>query len=205
MTPFKLLLNLSGLSQREASDYLNISKSTVDKLSREKFKANEGIIKELRNLIAKQHSAANKALALIHEQAAMPTYIEIGYPANDREAQTLGWPSVGAWSAMTARIISQCSIPIVFVPGGSIISTAAAAETAAHDRLMDLTTKILVGAAALEDVGLAVADPQRLGEILHESTASRSGGVLPAHGVSHDHTTCISALKKSVSTVKKRS
>ena len=126
MTPFSILMNLAGLSQREAAAFLKVSPSSVDKMARGVRNAPDGVIDDLRDLIDKQETAADEALALIDEQDA--DEIELGYPTDDHEAQSLGWPCVGAWKAMAARVIAGCDCVVLLVPRGSTLSTAASID-----------------------------------------------------------------------------
>lgn len=126
MTPFSILMSLAGLSQREAAAFLKVSSSSVDKMARGARSAPDGVIDDLRDLIDQQEDAAEETLALIEEQDA--DEIELGYPSDDHEAQSLGWPCVGAWKAMAARVIAGCDQSVSLVPRGSTPATAAAID-----------------------------------------------------------------------------
>ncbi|MDQ0507440.1 hypothetical protein [Xanthobacter agilis] len=126
MTPFGLLLQLSGLSQREAGAFLVISPSMIDKMTRGTRAASAGVMREMRDLIERQDEAAAQAIAQIAHMG--PSEIELGYPADDHEAQALGWPCVGAWRGMAARVIAATTAPITLVPRGATAGTAAAAD-----------------------------------------------------------------------------
>lgn len=126
MTPFFLLLQLSGLSQREAASFLHAPASAVDKWARGVRTAPDRVLAELKSLIARQDDAAEQALIFIDKQYV--TSIEIGFPVDDHEAQSLGWPCVGAWRGMAARVIANCQLPIDLVPRGSTPATAMAAD-----------------------------------------------------------------------------
>ncbi|ADZ70120.1 hypothetical protein [Polymorphum gilvum] len=126
MTPFTLLLQLSGLSQREAADFLGASPSSVDKWARGARTAPDGVLDELRDLIDRQVEAAGQALDLIEEKKM--DRVEIGFPAGDDEARALGWPCVGAWKGMAARVVAESGLPTDLVPRGSTVATAAAAR-----------------------------------------------------------------------------
>ena len=128
MTPFALLAQLAGLSQREASLVLSISPAMIDKMSRGTRKTAPGVVQELRALIQRQETTAADALALIKKMD--PPEVEIGYPADDHEAQIMGWPCVGAWRAMAARVIAAAGRPVALVPRGSTSGTARAADEA---------------------------------------------------------------------------
>jgi hypothetical protein len=63
-----------------------------------------GVIVELSGLVGRQEAAAAVILSQIEGHGGEP--IAISRPANDAEAAALGWPSVGAWGAMAARIVA---------------------------------------------------------------------------------------------------
>ena len=126
MTPFGLLLQISGLSQREAAHFLSASPSSIDKMVRGARSCPAGIITEMRGLIERQEVAADEALRLIENQPQLE--IEIGYPVDDYEAQALGWPCIGAWRGMAARIVANVDVPVTLVPCGSTPGTAQAAD-----------------------------------------------------------------------------
>lgn len=128
MTPAALLLSLAGLSHREASDFLGVRLDTVKSWHRKinPSHASAGIIADLRLLIARQAQSADEQLALISASGA--DQVELGYPADDHEAQTIGWPCVGAWQAMAARVVANSPVPVRLVPRGSTAATAAAAD-----------------------------------------------------------------------------
>lgn len=59
---------------------------------------------------------------------ARPEKVELGYPSDDYEAKTLGWPCIGAWAGMAARIVAGSPATVVLVPRGSTLATAGAAN-----------------------------------------------------------------------------
>lgn len=131
MTPFAALLSLSGLSQREAATLLDISPSSVDKMARGVRSTPDGAIRDLASLIGQQEAAARQALdhiARLMTGSHPPDRIELGYPADDHEAQGLGLPTVSAWRAMAARVIAGSPVPVDLVPRGSTLSTAVSAD-----------------------------------------------------------------------------
>ena len=130
MTPFALLLDLAGLSQREAGEFLKMSPSSVDKMRRGLRSAPPGALGELRALIAEQERTAAATLELVRGEGEI--MVEIGYPADDAEARALGWPCVGAWAGMAARVTAGLETAPRLVPRGSTPSTAAAID--AHER-----------------------------------------------------------------------
>ena len=130
MTPFALLESLAGLSHREAAEFHRVRIDTVKSWAVGRNACPAGPLIELRALIVEQDRAARETTAII--KRGKPDEIELGYPADDHEAQALGWPCVGAWAAMAARIAAATDIPVRFVPRGSTPPTAAAAD--AHER-----------------------------------------------------------------------
>ena len=62
----------------------------------------------------RQEHVADEALAILRGAPLGP--IEMGFPADDEEARALGWPCVGAWGAMAARVIAATGSPIRLVP-----------------------------------------------------------------------------------------
>lgn len=133
MTAFALLLQLSSLSQREAATLLGVSPSSVDKMARGIRSTPPGVLAEMQRLIDRQWTAAAEALALI--AAGEADRIEISYPTDDHEAQSLGWPCVGAWRGMAARVVAGApnASRLDLVPRGSTPATAAASDI--HDTL----------------------------------------------------------------------
>lgn len=129
MNVYGILRDLAGLSLREASDFHRVRLDTVKSWSSGRNSAPDTVVAELCNLIEKQDRAALEAIAQIEQSRAQypGAEIEIGYPADDYEAQGLGWPCIGAWQAMAARIF-VAGLPIRLVPRGSSLSTAAAIE-----------------------------------------------------------------------------
>ena len=126
MTPYALLLSLTGLSQREAGEFHTARIDTIKSWVSGRRSAPPGALAELRALIAAQTRAAAEALAIVRD--GKPDEIELGYPANDHEARSLGWPCVGAWAAMAARVIAETDARASLVPRGSTPATAKAAD-----------------------------------------------------------------------------
>jgi hypothetical protein len=132
MIVFALLIRLAGLSQREAAMALNLSPSSMDKMVRGVRRVPPGVMSDLRGLIERQEIAADEFLRQYEEtvlpQGESPEEIQIGFPVDDHEAQSLGWPCIGAWSGMAARIAAAVETPVKFVPRGSTPATAAAID-----------------------------------------------------------------------------
>ena len=134
MTPFRLLLDLSGLSQREAAAFLDARPDTVVSWSSGRRTAPVGAVDEMAQLVEAQTQAAHNALeqiAQLIEGQDEGVKIEFGYPADDYEAQALGFPTPSAWGAMAARVVAKFPGRIRLVPRGSTPATAAAIE--AHE------------------------------------------------------------------------
>lgn len=135
-TVLRLALDACGLSQREAAEFLNVRRDTVDKALNGRTATPPGWLLELRGLHGRQRQAANQALEAIYRQTADrgPGEIEVGYCTDDAEAQSLGWPTANA-HAVTLRMIWE-DLPdgcrLILSPRGSTIGTAAAAD--AHRR-----------------------------------------------------------------------
>ena len=130
MTAFALLLDRCGLSHREAADLCAVRLDTVRSWSSGRNPAPPGIYAELRRLYAQQQHAASDALVAL-AQAPAEAAIELGIAADDHEAQSIGWPCVGAQAAMLGMVVARASRPIRIVPRGSTSATAAAIQ--AHE------------------------------------------------------------------------
>lgn len=131
MTPISIFCAFAGLSHREASLFLNVRPDTVKSWSSGRNSCPAGPLSELKKLIRAQQRAADHIIKTISESAGQPgapDVIEIGYPADDHEAQSLGWPCVGAWRGMIARVLVHVETPVTLVPRGSTPATAAAAD-----------------------------------------------------------------------------
>lgn len=127
MTPFKLLMIATGLSQREAASYLNVSASQVDKMSGGTRTVPEGIMTEMRALHARQQAAAREILDVV-EKTPHAAVIELGLASDDYEAQTLGWPCVGAQAGALSIVVASADRTFKIVPRGSTPATALAAD-----------------------------------------------------------------------------
>ena len=126
-----LLIDRCGLSQREAADVLSVSINTVKSWMAGRARAPAGVIAQLRALYGSIERAAAEALAVIAGQPDAAE-IELGYAADDVEAQSLGWLCAGAQRAMLGIVAARCGRPVRLVPRGSTLATAGAAD--AHRR-----------------------------------------------------------------------
>jgi len=124
--PYNLLRLRCGLSQPEAARLHNVRLDTVKSWCAGRNRPPPAVLAELRALHARIERAAAEALAAI---AAAPgaDEIELGYAADDHEAEGLGWPCVGAQAAMLGLVLARLDRPVHLVPRGSTLATAAAA------------------------------------------------------------------------------
>lgn len=141
MNLFVSFQSLCGLSNREAAAYLGVMESAVEKFRRGAKTAPIGTLRDLQQLWTVIDDAAVNAAEAIADDGILSRAddIEIGYPADDNEAQALGLPCVGAWRQMLARIIDELMLAdenfdlarVKLVPRGATLATAAAID--AHD------------------------------------------------------------------------
>jgi len=137
-TIFSLLSQTCGLSHREAAEWLGVRLDTVKSWSAGRNGTPDRVINNLVDLAAKIDIAANEAIDCIDEVASScgeRRTIEIGLSSDDAEAQSLGWPCVGAHKAVSGLIVSRgmaAGYTFKIVPRGTTPATAAAADI--HDR-----------------------------------------------------------------------
>jgi transcriptional regulator with XRE-family HTH domain len=131
MTPYDLLRRRCGLSQAEAAAFHGVRLDTIKSWCSGRNRPAAAVLAELRSLHARIERVAAEALAAI-DGAPDAEQIELGFAADDHEAQALGWPCVGAQAASLGLVLARCDRPIRLVPRGSTLATAAAAE--AHRR-----------------------------------------------------------------------
>lgn len=132
-TPFSLLLSLSGLSHREAGEFLCVRLDTIRSWSSGRNRCPDGALDDLKKLISKQARTASEALdqiSRLETRHGSPDAVELGEPLDDDDAQSIGWPCVGAWRGMAARVMAGApkGIVIAIVPRGSTPATAAARD-----------------------------------------------------------------------------
>ncbi|WP_189484599.1 hypothetical protein [Asticcacaulis endophyticus] len=89
-------------------------------------------IDRLRELYDTISHAALSAVEQIDSIVPDGAPCEIGYPSDDHEAQTLGYPCVGAWKVMAGMVIAELDRPVTLVPRGSTPASAAAMD--AHNK-----------------------------------------------------------------------
>ena len=123
---YGLLRERCGLSIVEAAAFHHVSDDTVKAWSSGRRKAPDGVIQELRNLYDTIETAAVNIARMIDDDTGE---IELGLAADDHEAQSIGWPCVGAQAASIGLAACYLDNDVIIVPRGSTIATAAAADT----------------------------------------------------------------------------
>lgn len=129
MSIFPHLLIASGLSQQEAAEFLKIRRSSISNWTIGRRPPPDEILGWMVELVQAQNKMADETLKLIAAHPATEI-IEIGFCADDHEAQTLGLPAKSAHDAVIRRIVERIHDPrrINLVPRGSTIATAVASD-----------------------------------------------------------------------------
>jgi hypothetical protein len=128
MTPIALLIDRCGLSQREAAAALGVRIDTVKSWAAGRNPTPAGVITQLRELYCQIERAAAEALAQIAVLPQSPDLVELGISADDHEAQSLGFPCVGAHAAVLGLVVAGATEPCRIVPRGSTAASAAACD-----------------------------------------------------------------------------
>jgi hypothetical protein len=131
ITAYALLLDRCGLSHREAANLHGVRPDTVKSWSAGRNPAPDRVIADLRDLYGRIERAAEEALRLIASRPATDD-VELSLVNDDAEAQSLGWPAVGAQAAMLGLVAARGVRPMRIVSRGSTPASAAAAQ--AHRR-----------------------------------------------------------------------
>lgn len=130
-TLYALLRDRCGLSIREAAEFHRASANTVTKWSNGDRNAPPGAIEELRTLYEQIEIAADR-VAEMTEEIPPDDVVELCVVSDDHEAQSLGWPCVGAQAAAMGLAAITIANPVRVVGYGAAQATAAAGD--AHDR-----------------------------------------------------------------------
>lgn len=134
MTPYSLLRQACGLSQSEAASLRGVRVDTVKSWDTGRRDAPDQAIEQLRNLygliVEKSGQIADHINDFVASRGEALESIEVGYPADDHEAQALGLPCVGAWRAMAGMVLVELTVNVKLVPRGSTVATAAAMDAA---------------------------------------------------------------------------
>lgn len=142
MTPSHLALAAEGALGRDWQEalqtVLGVNERTVRRWLARSQSIPAGVVAEIEALLDRQRLAVAETQRLIRERLRCgdaPDQIEIGFPADDHEAQTLGWPCAAAWWGMARGLAMQWPSafpPLALVPRGSTAATAAAVDE--HER-----------------------------------------------------------------------
>jgi hypothetical protein len=125
MTTFSILMQRCGLSQREASELLEVRLDTVKSWSSGRNPVRLAIINELRDLHRKIERAGQELVAMVQrpiemqrEESGEPTKLEFGLAQSDAEARKLGFPCTGAHTAALGVAIASLpdNIEVEIVP-----------------------------------------------------------------------------------------
>lgn len=136
---FKILCQSCGLTIDDAASALDVRLGTIKGWWLGNRTCPASVITELRALSARQEEAAKQLAQIIldstaadQESAAEMEKIEVGIAVDDTEAQSLGWPCVGAQSAVFRHILrilpEELAVKVKIVPRGSTLGTARAAD-----------------------------------------------------------------------------
>lgn len=105
---FRLILNSTGLSQREAASFLDVDERTVRRWVAGQYDPPQGVAEEMIALIRQQEKAANALLSTMREKSAdngLPETIDCLVAESDEAAQERGWPTVSSQMASFRRLI----------------------------------------------------------------------------------------------------
>ena len=112
-TPFKLLCDRCGLSQREAADFLGARLDTVKSWASGRNRAPAGVIAELRKLHATIERAAGELVAEVKKRR--PDELALFLARTDDEARDRGWPCIGAMAAAIGIVAARTDLPVVMM------------------------------------------------------------------------------------------
>ena len=126
ITIFSTLRAATGLSLFDTAAYLNVSQKNVERWVDGVREPPEGVIKEMSELVAMQTKVVDRQLSFMKTNGVKQA--EIGYPVDDEEAKSMGWPCLGAVKVVLGRIIAGSDTSIILSPRGSTSGTAAAID-----------------------------------------------------------------------------
>jgi hypothetical protein len=132
---FKLAAQSCGLTMGEATAFLNVREGTARAWWLGNRTCPESVVEELIDLRVQQDGAAQETLNELVQLFAknkIPDEIEIGIASDDHEAQSIGWPCIGAHAAvirlLMEKLPKEIAKKIKIVPRGTTSATAAASE-----------------------------------------------------------------------------
>ncbi len=121
---YDLLRQRCGLSQQEAADFHKARLDTIKSWCSGRRHAPDGVIDELRALYDKINASAIRMVESANKtDPDLP--IELGLAADDADAQSMGWPCVGAQAAAFGLVIARIRNPVVVEPHGSAWASSA--------------------------------------------------------------------------------
>lgn len=126
ITIFSTLRAATGLSLFDTAAYLNVSQKNVERWVDGVREPPEGVIKEMSELVAMQTKVVERQLSFMKTNGVKQA--EIGYPVDDEEAKSMGWPCAGAVKVVLGRIIAGGEASITLSPRGATSGTAAAID-----------------------------------------------------------------------------
>ncbi|MDF1736675.1 MAG: hypothetical protein P1U37_15395 [Minwuia sp.] len=127
MTPYSLLISLTGLSHKDAAALHGVRPDTVKSWIYGRRNAPPGALNELRELIDRIEKMANQVIEYVQDMDVpddMP--LEIAYCATDAEAKARGLPFAACHHVVIAQALSALYNPATLVPVSK--STAALAN-----------------------------------------------------------------------------
>ncbi len=110
-TAYALLLDRCGLSSKEAATFHDASLDTVKSWSSGRNAAPENAVEDLRDLYITIQEMAYDAIDMIDQQN--PEAVELEMARDDKEAQELGLPCVGAHLAALGIVTALCGRPVI--------------------------------------------------------------------------------------------
>ncbi|MBO6542311.1 MAG: hypothetical protein JJ939_12145 [Alphaproteobacteria bacterium] len=137
MTFFKHVLSRLGLSQAEAVAFLNqfpgpdgkeVNLGKLKKWCAGKTTQAPGWVWPYLFDLAEKQDTAALIFAEEWDKIGQPDVFEFGLASDDFEAQTLGWPCVGAHLAVAARIWEMTGAEMRIAPRATTPASAASAD-----------------------------------------------------------------------------
>jgi hypothetical protein len=119
---YDLLRQRCGLSQQEAADLHKVRLDTIKSWYSGRRHEPDGVIDELRALYDKIDAWATQMVENLSE-SELP--IEFDLADDDIDAQSMGFPCVGAHAAALGVVIARIRTPVVVEPHGSTWASSA--------------------------------------------------------------------------------
>jgi len=123
ITPFSVLAERCGLSQREAAEFLKVRIDTVKSWSAGRNAVKPEVLAELRRLYANIQAASDELtshlselLEMQRERGIKPRAIVFGIAETDDVARAFGFPSRGPYMAAIGLALTRLPDDVVIVP-----------------------------------------------------------------------------------------